>query len=232
MNRTMLKKISLYVTGFVLGGGVGYLLADHFVTKAERILEGYPDVDEETEETVEVEKLKQESKWVPEAAAEKKEKKKKGKPQPTDYTKFANQDNKKSLSEEVKTRIGGEVEEEKMPSGINIITLEIYADPVPIRDKVVLTYYEEDNTLVDEEETVIDDRNRLIGNALEKFGTEKDGDPDTVYVRNGKTKTDYEIVRVKGSYSEIALGEKPKKKTKPRVRRTTKKTSKLEEDDE
>lgn len=73
-----------------------------------------------------------------------------------------------------------------------------------------LTYYEEDNVLVDDQDIPLDDVNALVGkDNLTAFG-EVDGlDKNVVYIRNEVNEVDFEIVHVPGSYQQIVLGETP-----------------------
>lgn len=87
-----------------------------------------------------------------------------------------------------------------------------------ICDKVSLTYYQDDDVLIDEDEEIISNVYDIIGNeALTSFG--KYGpDPDIVYVRNERLGIDYEIARLYKSYQVTVLGMKeegpPRKKVK------------------
>lgn len=73
-------------------------------------------------------------------------------------------------------------------------------------DKLSITYYEEDDTLADDQEEIIPDVSMIIGDeALMCFGEGSD-DPDTVYVRNDKTNTDFEVTRLYKSYKKTVLG--------------------------
>ena len=74
-------------------------------------------------------------------------------------------------------------------------------------EKITITYYEGDDTLVDEKEEIIPDVSSIIGyEALNNFGRGSE-DPDVVYVRNDKMGIDYEVVRNQGNYKEVILGE-------------------------
>ena len=73
-------------------------------------------------------------------------------------------------------------------------------------EKSSLTYYDVDDTLVDENEEPITDPDYVVGlDALTRFGDGSDDD-DIVYIRNEKLAVDYEIVRVDKSYQETILG--------------------------
>lgn len=65
-----------------------------------------------------------------------------------------------------------------------------------------LTYYDGDCTLADSSDTVIEDIEKVVGDALDHFGDDPN-DPDTVFVRNEHYMTDYEINRDKRSYLEM-----------------------------
>lgn len=62
-------------------------------------------------------------------------------------------------------------------------------------DKETLTYYPKHRVLLDEDDEVIDDVRGVVGwPSLNRFGDESE-DKDTVFVRNRKLNTDYEVVR-------------------------------------
>jgi hypothetical protein len=72
-------------------------------------------------------------------------------------------------------------------------------------DKSDIIYYEDDDTLTDEDERPVDDIEYLIGEVhLDFFGI-RSGDPNVVYVRAPQISTDYKVHRHSGSYTEIVL---------------------------
>lgn len=73
-----------------------------------------------------------------------------------------------------------------------------------------LIYYTTDDVLVDEadQQTILHNRERLIGNALDRFGHGAD-DYNTVYVRNSELELEFEIQRVKQSWEVEVLGHSP-----------------------
>lgn len=72
--------------------------------------------------------------------------------------------------------------------------------------KVELSFYEEDNALCDDDEELIPNPEKFIGEfALNSFGYDGD-DPDVVYVRNSKMGNDYCVTRIHASYAEMVLG--------------------------
>ena len=76
-------------------------------------------------------------------------------------------------------------------------------------NKSSLTYYEEDETLTDERETILNNIEEVVGiGNLNNFGLGS-GDHNVLYVRNEKLQTDIEIVRDPRSFQEVVLGVKP-----------------------
>lgn len=73
---------------------------------------------------------------------------------------------------------------------------------------VTLTYYDGDDVMCDERDTVIDEeeRNRLVGESnLNRFG-HGSNDPSVVYVRNDKLELVYEVVKSPNNYAEEVHG--------------------------
>lgn len=113
-----------------------------------------------------------------------------------------------------------------------IIDESNFSEEFLYHDKITLEYYAEDDTLIDEDESIIDDRDQLIGyETLDMKNTSVDH-PHTIYVRNERLGSDYEININLGSYQEQILGismrglsprEQQEKRTKMR---------KIEEDDD
>jgi hypothetical protein len=103
---------------------------------------------------------------------------------------------------------------EKMSDEVNyksnkdpyVISLSEFSDECDHFDKVTIYYYEDDWTLVDEDQEVINDHNSVIGpRALGCFGEDSE-DPDIVYVRNENIQIDYEVIRLPKSYSQTMGG--------------------------
>jgi hypothetical protein len=87
-----------------------------------------------------------------------------------------------------------------------VISTEEYMLDAEEYDKFVLTYFEADNTLAAEDDSIISDVDSVIGVAnLLNFGAGT-LDENTLYIRNDKQETDYEIVRNQMSYSKVVLG--------------------------
>lgn len=88
-------------------------------------------------------------------------------------------------------------------------------------DKISLTYFSEDDTLIDELEDVIPDIIGTIGlECLSKFGY-KSGDASIVMVRNLEKGIDFEVVLDERAYSDVVLG----------IRRPKDRPTKFREDD-
>lgn len=70
-------------------------------------------------------------------------------------------------------------------------------------DKISLFYYAKDDILCEENEDIVDDIENTIGyDALSELDRKT-----TVWVRNDKISTDYEIIRMNTSYTEMVYGE-------------------------
>lgn len=91
--------------------------------------------------------------------------------------------------------------------------------------KITITYFEGDDVLVDERESVIPDIDGVIGReTLQHFGEDSDS-KDTVFVRNERLQTDFEVVRETGTYTQMVLGVRDFKDSRPKIR-------KMRDDDE
>jgi len=106
--------------------------------------------------------------------------------------------------EEAQLALGVEDQDENEPY---VIPVQAYMDNEEPCDQFVLTYYVGDKTLIYEDSAeVIEDVEQTVGlHNLHNFGVES-GNDDTVYVRNPKRETEYEILRNPGKYSEEVQG--------------------------
>lgn len=87
-----------------------------------------------------------------------------------------------------------------------VVSVQEYDENPDDHEQVVLTWFEVDNTLVDEDEKVIDDVENTVGSAnMYKFG-HGSNDSEVVYVRNESRQADYEVTRSQFSYQESVLG--------------------------
>lgn len=91
-----------------------------------------------------------------------------------------------------------------------VISHDEFFDSDKEYESQVLTYFEADDTVVDEGDKALDDPDRLIGeDTLNRFG-HGSRDKNVVYARNDRLEMDFEIVRGSGSYLEaLGLGPEP-----------------------
>jgi hypothetical protein len=95
-----------------------------------------------------------------------------------------------------------------------VISLKSYMEDREDMDKQCVTYFEGDDVLCDDRETVIPDIETTIGNdACTKFGQDSE-DENVVYVRNEQINTDFEVVRDPRSFSEVVLGFREEKEVR------------------
>jgi hypothetical protein len=72
--------------------------------------------------------------------------------------------------------------------------------------QTTLTYFEEDDILVDQDDIVIPEIDDMIGlGQLSRFGV-LSGDNNIIYVRNIRQEIEFEVVRNKGNYAKDVLG--------------------------
>lgn len=86
--------------------------------------------------------------------------------------------------------------------GPKIISMDAFEDERRDFDKVQLYYYTDDDILADENEDIIDDVERVVGDALDKYDF-RNNDDMYVCVRNINYSTDYIIGKVLGSYYDL-----------------------------
>lgn len=87
-----------------------------------------------------------------------------------------------------------------------IISLEDFSSFPPSVDTAVLYYYRYDDILVDENDEVIDEPERLIGDSLIKYGWDE-SDEVLMFVMNYDLNTAYEIHKIFGSFNFPNLNE-------------------------
>lgn len=88
------------------------------------------------------------------------------------------------------------------PGAPRVISVEEFTAGEAGFAQATLTYYQGDDTLVDEGERVIDDIERTVGrNNLGRFGF-RSNDPRAVYIRCPGENMDFEVVLHDGTYAE------------------------------
>jgi hypothetical protein len=87
-------------------------------------------------------------------------------------------------------------------------------------EKITLSYYEGDHTLADEKDIPIPAVEEVVGVAnLTRFGQEGSDSKDTVYIRNERLQTDYEVVRYDDEFAEVVYGQPSAEDNRKRVTR-------------
>lgn len=102
------------------------------------------------------------------------------------------------------------------PSKPYVITVEEFMQDNEDYSKITVNYYEDDNTLASEDETIVHHHEKLIGSDFTNYVGWNAGSDHVVYVRNENMSSDFEVLVSQGGYAEEVLGilpdEHPKKK--------------------
>lgn len=94
------------------------------------------------------------------------------------------------------------------PHGPYVISLDMFMDQYDDSPytKMEMTYFEEDDTLIDSREHIVPNLEDIIGRKnLSKFGVGTT-DEDQVYIRNERIEADIEVTRDERSYTRVVLG--------------------------
>jgi hypothetical protein len=225
MDQNMIKKLAVVSIGAIVGGITGYftggllvykLLENEITQTEEEMLEEL--AEKEEADGNQLSKLEKEEK----KPVKKKLAKAKGnhKMTPINYAEYFKKESLETLAAPYQSSIDSTIEEtHEAESPINP-DIRISSQDEWVENhgyaRDTITYYEEDDTLCDQNEGIISVPEDVIGpDALLNFGKDSQ-DPDIIYVRNTKTHTDYEVIRVHNSYQRLVLGVKDKP-TKPRT---------------
>lgn len=193
MNSSNIKTIA----AFILGAGMGSI-ATYYILK-ERLESRFS---EEADEKID--SIKRRYK-------EKEEKLKTDKPDILEVAKEAGVSQAKEVEKynEAVENLGYSKDDKKLKNyDISIITMDQFDDEASDFEKIPLTFYKEDATLADEEDTALNAILHIGQAGLEEASDTTD---DAIYVRNFKTHRDYEISIEDGSYSEIVGEEYPER---------------------
>lgn len=122
-----------------------------------------------------------------------------------------------------------QTEDEREPY---VMTLEEWEETMKPFERMTILYYEMDGVFCNEQEEMVDDpENWFVPNAFLHFG-EGSKDEDVVYICNPNRSEMYEILRMKASYQVDVLGETPpevpEKKSRTRKKRESQSGSKTE----
>lgn len=83
-------------------------------------------------------------------------------------------------------------------------------------NEVTLSYYAGDDILCDQQDRIVDDQRRLVGDSLDKFG-HGSHDRNVVYVRNEELEIDMEVIKSDKTYAEEVHGFKHEDPPRKRV---------------
>ena len=177
-----------YIIAFALGIGGGFISCHLYYTKIVNELLDY--IDEmnkqldDLEEDSEMEDDKNEDISISE---------------PVEETKV--EENETTYEEVVKAikKEGKKMMEKK---DIEVISMEDFMNDTSGYDRLTINYYEEDDTLADENEEIITNVENLVGDEALYF----EDNENVVYVRNNKIGALLEILLVHGSYARDVLG--------------------------
>lgn len=98
-----------------------------------------------------------------------------------------------------------------------IITQESFFENDSDYSQTTLTWFEEDQVLVDENDQAIREVDRVIGLENLRWGCGTRNEKNVVYISNDKLRAEYEVTRSFGSYTEEVLGFfQPRERNQPR----------------
>lgn len=96
-------------------------------------------------------------------------------------------------------RLNNSQESNKKPK---IVSKEEFDSPeYEYYDKVTLYFYKDDEVLATEDDEVIEDPFKYVGDALDKYGFRKNSE-NVIYVRNYRLTCDYEIDKVDNAFAD------------------------------
>lgn len=224
MNQSSLTLLGVSVSSMLIGAGIGYIVAEkRLAARFDKRLKT------ETEEMREFYTIHEKKYPTPQDAAadligaslltvEEKE------AQRVEYHKITKKYNPEDDPEEelaVEAEVGAVLasnvfEEKTDPDRPYIITQEDFMQNQLEYEQGQLTYYELDEVLTDERETVIENIDETIGEKNIQFGIGS-SDVNVVHVRNEKLRMDFELVRSESSYAKEVLGLDEIPEQKPRL---------------
>jgi hypothetical protein len=238
MQLTTIGKIVAYTSGALLGGSLGYALAEYILRKRleEKDVDAIIDDQNETIRYIldgkSVTKEEYEA-WIKQRLVVGEDNTRVAIPTTEkDLRSFKNTKDKvvdyagitKNIGAIAAKNLGETSTKESGEEGLApyIISVAEFSDRSE-NTHIAINYYDADKTLADEHDVKVAIPEELVGpNALSSFG-KLSGDPDVVYIRNNKLGLDIEVSRLSKSYDEAVLGltlkkekEKEKEKAKPK----------------
>lgn len=207
-----MNKALIFATGLVLGAVGGYFVARK--VGAKELEEEINSVKQEFEYNRKAkdysndvaEKPAEEYNDIPVKSNQKKEK------EYVDYTKYVSA----TSPEEMVEQMAADVKRSKMASfttsslDTHVVTREEFEANEEEYDKISLTYFEGDETVVDMHNDIFEDAQEYIGedfpNHFDDGVIDKAYDTDVVYVKNERLEIYYEILRDERSFKEVSQG--------------------------
>lgn len=92
--------------------------------------------------------------------------------------------------------------------GSYIITDQEFADEMLHYDKITMFYYSLDDVLTDEHESIVDDVDGTVGDETLNLFADMPPSQNTIWVRNERIASDFEIVRLDQSFEDHIMGGK------------------------
>ena len=177
-----------YIIAFALGIGGGFISCHLYYTKiVNELLEHIEELNEQLddlEEDSEMEEDKNEDISIFEPVEENKDKE------------------NETTYEEIVKAIKKEEKKMEVEKDIEVISMEEFMNDTSGYDRLTINYYEEDDTLADENEEIITNIENLVGDEALYF----EDNENVAYVRNNKIGALLEILLVHGSYARDVLG--------------------------
>lgn len=124
----------------------------------------------------------------------------------TDYAAVAEKyvEEETSIPEIILTRV--DYDEDDHDQGPYVISSEQFYQEHPEYEKNTISYFVEDDTLLDDQEVIIPDPEFVVGSrAFEYFG-HRSGDKNIVYIRNPEISSDFEVLRDLRSVASAIYG--------------------------
>lgn len=90
--------------------------------------------------------------------------------------------------------------------GPYVISHTEFIETHPEWDKITLSYFAEDDTLIDDQETILPDNDYVIGEKAYLYFGKRSGDPNVVYIRNPEIDSDFEVLLDRRSIAQALYG--------------------------
>ena len=202
----MIKEIAIFGAGVAVGIGAGWFffkekykrIADNEIDDVkkyylEKRLEDKKQMDILMDTSKRLDKVVEEYTSGDEKVAENEEKEPSRTSQKTKYNKVGEDE-----KEEETVKAEAESPEEDEPTKPYLITEDEFLNDKNNYDKISLTYYMMDDTLADEFDEMIDIEEAISTDIYNQIA----GSDEDLYVRNNTLETDFEIMKVEGSFHD------------------------------